>query len=121
MARGDAKRREIEFKGFIQCELTDKQKQTLKAQEMSLQEIEDTLVKLIQEGYKVSYSWDNYNHCYQAFLSTSDQESEHLGWILAGRGSLPSKSLKQLFYKHYAILKEQWSSAMGLTRDELDD
>jgi len=121
MAGRTAKRVQPEFKGFISCELSEKQRQALKAIPISLEELDNTLTKLIEDNYKVSMSWDTYNSCYQAFLSTTDDQSEHSGWILSGRGSTASKSLKQLFYKHFTILKEQWSSAMGMTKADLDD
>lgn len=110
-----------EFKGFIRCELTEKQKVELKQTVLLWEEASNSLIELTQQSWKVSFSYDHYNSCYRVSMSTSLPDSECAGWVLTAVGSEPLKALKQLFYKHYRLLKEQWGSGMTLTREELDD
>jgi len=110
-----------EFKGYLRCELTDQQKVELKGQSLSWEEASNTLTELLEADYRVTLKYDTSNSCFQALMSSTLSENEAAGWTLAARGSEPLKALKQLFYKHYVMLSEQWGQGMRLGLEDIDD
>jgi len=111
----------VEWKGYVPCELSVAQREELRGQSVMPDELLLTLDKLIDDGYSVTMTWDLYNKCFQASMTSKFAEEEHAGWTLTGRGSGSLKALRQLFYKHFVILKENWGSATNLGSDYRDD
>ena len=109
------------FKGFIQCDLTDKQKAALKASAFTLEDGDSAIAKLNEQGYKFGLSYDSYNSCYQCSMNCGIEDSVNNGWCLTGRGSSPMKALKQVLYKHFQVFREDWTHGMGVSREEIDD
>lgn len=107
---------------FIRYELDKSQQADCKAWVVSADDILSTLDKLIDDGYKISVKFDDYNECYGCFMQLSTGEGTNHGYILTSRGSTAAKALKQLFYKHYQALDGDWTSAAERQgRGVLDD
>lgn len=88
---------------FINQDLTAEQQREVKAQNWGFDEVESLLVKLLEQEYKVSVSFDNYNHCFAAWLLPQGTAHVNYGLILTGRGSTPLKAVRQALYKHFVI------------------
>lgn len=107
---------------FVQYELDKEQQKECKAYELSNDELFDSLIEEISNGYQFTLKWDDYNECYGVFMSTRDTDSLNFGFILTGRGSTPAKCLKQVLYKHRTCLAGEWGSYVERRgRDLLDD
>lgn len=105
-------KRSFTFAGFVVAELSEKQRADLSMQSLTLEVLENTLIEVVQAGYKVSVSWDKDNSCYLALMMPAETTHDNAGWILSARSSEPVKAIKQLFYKHFTLLKEDWSRGM---------
>lgn len=109
------------FKGFIEYDLTEDEKRTLKAQSFELVDANVCLTNLVQSEYRVSFGFDFYNNSFTCSISHKDPKHANAGWVLVGRGSEPLKALKQAAYKHYSVFDEVWHNARAMSKAELDD
>lgn len=106
---------------FVNIELDKRQQQEVKAQPWSLDAFENAMLNAFEAGYKLSIRRDERNKCYAAWLIPPEQGHENSGYILAGRGSTPSKAVKQLIYIHDAVLEGVWGVDQGYDRSLIDD
>jgi hypothetical protein len=107
---------------FINYPLSLEQKNELKALEYGADSFVSDLDKLCDSSYKASFSYDDYNNCYAAFLTPRDEKSVNRGLILTARGSTVLKAMKQLLYLHYTLFDESWADFyQGSGAEPLDD
>lgn len=111
------------FRGFLNIQLNDEDKRIIKANEFSDSDFVSFMDKKIDEGYKFTFSYDGYNHCYQVIGTTSVKESPDYGILLSGRGSTLAKSLKQWLYIVDRLIDGQSWSELLLRKEsqEIDD
>jgi len=107
---------------FVNWSLSAEEKASCKAWLAVEGDIDNAVLVLIEEGYKVTCSYDGYRSCFTASIVPSDDKSPNKGYILTGKGSTPLKAIKQALYIHYHIMDGEWSSysVMGAS-EELDD
>lgn len=103
---------------WVNYNLSDEQKHELKAQTFDL---DSALLRLTEEDLKVTISYDDYNQCYACFLIPKNKDSINYGSILSGRGSTPTKSVKQAAYLHWQIFEGNWTEGRLPRREILDD
>jgi len=107
---------------FVSYNLTKDQTKELKAMPYELADIDTTFLRLLQEGYKVTFRWDEYNQCYACWLIPSGDTHDNAGYILAARGSTPIKALKQAGYIHWNVFEQLWSEwYQAKNGEEIDD
>lgn len=63
---------------------------------------------LIEDGYKVSMSYDNHNASAVASLYCQDVGNENAGWCLTARGSHVYDALLRLLYIHFVCFEKVW-------------
>lgn len=95
---------------FINRDLTTQEAEACKLWEFSEEEAFDTLEKITQEGYKVTFRLDEYHHCAGCWLLPEKTHLDNAGKILTGRGSSAYKAFKQVYYKHAVLFSELWPS-----------
>lgn len=107
---------------FIRLELTDAQKTEARQWVSGHSELLTLADEVIENGYKFTVKYDDYNNCVAVFLQPADGEHENAGYILTGRGSTVASSLREVLYKHFVALSGDWStSSDGPGRYETDD
>jgi len=107
---------------FVSYNLTKDQIKELKSMPFELADIDTTFLRLLQEEYKVTFRWDDYNQCYACWLIPSGDKHVNAGMILSGRGSTPLKALKQALYIHYQIFGGEWGAWRDTSKGEdIDD
>jgi len=111
------------FRGFINIDLTDEDRAIIKSTKYDSNEWIVDLDKWVDNGFKFTFSYDDYNHCFQCIASRSDKEHKDYGIMLAGRGSTAVKAFKQWIYIQTRLIGEtEWSDLLetGHSR-EIDD
>lgn len=103
---------------WVNYTLSTDQKAELKAQTF---DFDNALLRLTEEGLKVTIAYDDYNECYSCYLIPKNPDHPNAGCILSGRGSTPIKAVKQAAYIHWNIFDCDWSDARQSKREELDD
>ena len=85
-------------------------------------QFDDALLKFCEEGYKLTFKWDSYNHAWSAFASPEGDNPRNKGYILTGRGSTPLKAAKRVFYAHWTAFDTDWVAGHEQNRgEEFDD
>lgn len=95
---------------FVQYELTKAERDHCKTWCTTLEEFDTAFLNIIDAGYRVSAKYDDYSKAYSAFVQTFDQADAHFNCILTGRGSTPTKAIKQALYKHFVVFDREWGS-----------
>lgn len=103
---------------FINRELTKEEAQICKAQPFTPETLVTMLDRLLDDRYKVTFSFDNYHNCFTSALVPVGDDHDHTGYILTGKGSCAEKAFKQVLFIHFELFHEQWPS--GLTKQDLE-
>jgi hypothetical protein len=107
---------------FVTLTLDKKQKAEIKAQVWGLEEFDTAVLRLAELGYKVSMQEDTYNKCFACFITQRLPEGDNFGYILTGRGSTPSKAVKQAVFIGFHLLDGKFENFNPDQRGEdLDD
>lgn len=105
---------------FVNINLEDSQRQELKAQNFDMKGFDDVLTVLFEGNYKLTIRFDAKNDCFAAWIVAPDA-GPNKGCILAGRGSTPSKAVKQVLFIHFRLLDGKWVDSQRRSYEEIDD
>lgn len=107
---------------FVNWSLSAEEKAACKAWELSVDDYSDAIGSLIEGGYKVTVSYDNFRSCFTASIVPTKDAKSNQGYILTGKGSNPLKAIKQALYIHFHIMGEEWAAySTAKAVEELDD
>lgn len=121
MAKKRQRQQEIEFQGYIEVRLDEEGKKEFKRWKASIGDLDDTLMKLCEGGYRLSMSYDDYNGAYMCSMTTKDAQSENAGWVLVGRGNSPVSAMQQVVFKHLVVTSGMWVNFRQSSRNDWDD
>ena len=106
---------------FVQFELSELQKKQIREWAKNEFSFEESVVGLVDSGYKITFKWDDYGSCYGVFVTPAQADTSNVGLILTGRGSVPATALAEALFKHLIIFNGIWprsgSRAKPLTWD----
>ena len=104
------------FKGFINIPLTDDLKTLIKNKPFSDEVFAQALYDWHYQGFKLTFSHDDYQHCFQCIGTRQDKDHPDYGILLTGRGSSPLKAFKQWLFMATEIIGETpWSEMLKPT------
>lgn len=111
------------FRGFLNIQLTDEDKATIKRTEYDNAAWQADFDKWVDNGFKFTFSQDEYNHCLQVIGTRQDKEHPDFGILMSGRGSSCLKAFKQWIYIQTRLIGEAtWTECLKPdTRFEIDD
>jgi len=66
---------------------------------------------LALNGYKISFSWDDYHEGVSASLYCTAQKMDWAGYSLTAWAGDIETAVKLLFFKHFIMCREQWEIA----------
>lgn len=121
MPRRQAKRQQGEFRGYVEYRFTDEDKKKFKEWLAAEDGTASAILKTIENDYRITLSYDDYNEAYQASISTKDDSSPNAGYVLVGRGADWYKALLQAVYKHYVIMRGDWLNYTKSVSKDWDD
>ena len=105
---------------FVNLEVDKAHKPALRAYCTTHDELDEAVADILADGTKLTQKYDERNRCYVVFGFATD-DSDNAGLILTGRGGSPSRALRELAYKHHALLEGQWANYHNIARDDGDD
>lgn len=107
---------------FVSYTLSKEQKADLKKTAFTFDEMDSQMLRLAEEGYKITFRDDDFNDCKACWLIPTGDKHPNAGMILSGRGSTPLKALKQAMYIHYQVFDSEWGEWRNEAKGEdLDD
>ena len=107
-AASKSKSANSEWKGFITLELTDGQKTEVKALQADADRVFDNVFSLIDDGYKISFSYDAFHDMYICSATGKNPKSPNNGLTLTGRGGKILGAMASLWYKHDVVTERVW-------------
>lgn len=109
MAKAQTKRAKVaEFKGYHKINLTREQNEVFESEYASLSARFDDIDILINNGYKLSFSWDDYNSGVSAALYAKDQKMDWAGYTLTAWAGDAQTALNLLLFKHFIVAQQKW-------------
>lgn len=93
---------------FINYELTAEDVRKLKGDLLPRFEAADALTKLVEEGYKVNFKYDEYSKSPAVYLIPATTTHRNAGRILTGRGRTAYGALVEVSYKHWVVFEGAW-------------
>lgn len=107
---------------FVNWALSAEDKTACKEWELSVDDYSDAIGSLIEGGYKVTVSYDDFRSCFTASIVPTKDAKSNQGYILTGKGSNPLKAIRQVLFIHYRIMGEEWAAySTAKAIEELDD
>lgn len=107
---------------FVNYDLSKENKAEIKAWQPTFDDLDNCFVKLTEASIRVTFKYDDYNHCESCFLTPIDPKSPNTGLILGGRGSTPLRAFKQVWYIHSVLFDGNWAEHFAAPGTlELDD
>lgn len=100
------------WRGFVALELTEAQKIGAKALREDAERLYDNVFGMIDDGYKLTFSYDSYNGAYVCSVTCRDKGSANNGLTLTARGGSTISAMASLWYKHDVVLARQWGNAV---------
>lgn len=102
------KTKKAEWKGYHKINLTDEQTEVFERDYLPLEVKWVEIDTLSNSGYKVSFSFDDYNTGISASMYCHQQKMEWAGYTLSAWAGDAETALKLLLFKHYVVAQEQW-------------
>lgn len=109
MAKAQTKQvKKAEWKGYHKINLTKEQDALFTAEYANRAIPFSDFDILVNNGYKLSISFDSYNHGVSAALYAQDKKMEWAGYTLTAWAGDAETALKLLLFKHYVVARELW-------------
>lgn len=111
------------FRGFLNVNLTDEDKATVKSTAYDGAAWSSDLDKWCDSGFKFTFSYDDFRRSFMCIGARTDKMHEDYGILMTGHGSTAIKAFKQWVYIQTRILNGgSWTLAMDKREpDEIDD
>lgn len=107
---------------FVNWSLSAEEKAACKAWKMTTEDYDNFIGGVVEAGYKITVSYDNFRLCFTASIVPTKDAKSNEGYILTGKGSTPLKATKQVLYIHHYIMSGEWAAySTAKSVEELDD
>lgn len=93
---------------FVKYRLNDDEMAQAKEACTSMSDVGEILTQMVDEGYKISVSHDDYGGGMQAFMTPGKRESVNSGWTLTARAPTLLAAVGVLAWKHYTLFSQIW-------------
>lgn len=117
----DTGKKDTKENPFVRYELTDEQKKDLRERVASGWDIFEVINLLIQAGYKISITWDDYTNSPACFFFPKEPTNPNFGAILSGRVRTAQGALYEAAYKHFYVFDTVWGRSTAKTDDQFWD
>jgi len=94
---------------WVACELSASDKKHLKTVEVSFEQLLTGLSRLIDDGYRLSMGFETKNDAVGVYLTAPKDPTVNYTMCLSARAPTLEKALVVLSYKHFEMLKGDWS------------
>jgi len=109
MARSQKKQvKKAEWKGYHKINLTPEHELLFEAWKGKMDIQLTDFEPLCNNGYKISFQWDDYNQGVSASLYCTAAKMEWAGYTLSAWAGDLETAIKLLFYKHFVMANETW-------------
>lgn len=107
------------WKGFINCTLTQEQKEAFGAWDIQDTDVWDGLASYGEKGYKFSLSYNRANESWLATYVGQEDCGKNAGWAVTGFAHDPYNAARVLLFKVSSILPDNWKDYKPNAIDEI--
>jgi hypothetical protein len=100
--------KKAEWKGYIKVSLTKEQDAEFDVWKETVTDVFAWMDTLVGDGYKLSFSFDDYHSGVSAALYASGAKMETAGYSLTSWGENVEEAYLMLCYKHFVICNQFW-------------
>ena len=100
--------KKAEWKGYIKINLTVEQDTEFDLWATTVTDAFAWMDALVNDGYKLSFNYDNYHTGVSASLYAADAKMEWAGYSLSAWGESVEEAYLMLCYKHFVIANQLW-------------
>lgn len=116
MAKPQQKKvKKAEWKGYHKISLTKEQDSEFATWVSENPVSFDVAETLVGNGYKVSFSWDDYHAGISCSFYATDAKMDWAGFTLSSWGETMQEAFELNVYKHYIICNENWDVAKDVS------
>jgi hypothetical protein len=94
---------------FINRDLTQEEREVLKKLSFWDTEWDSHFLRACEAGYRFTVKYEHFSKCFAVYMSIDLKSHPNFGFILTGRGSTPTKAIRQVLFKHVHLASEEWS------------
>lgn len=105
------------WKGFVECRLTDTQKEAFRHWDLDGNDAFDLVVTSVQTGHKLSLSYNRANDNFVASLTCTDMTSPNGGYTLSAFAPDLWTALRLVVFKHEVVLERRWENKSSPSSD----
>lgn len=98
---------------WVAADLSDEEREGLKRRSVPIEDTIKALAGLIEQGFKISISYDERSDCVGAYLTAPKAASKGRTICLSARAPTLEKALLVLLFKHFEKLHEEWEGYLG--------
>lgn len=106
------------FQGYINHNLTKEEKEKYDLWTPTPDELWDEIERIVDGGYKLSTSHDDYNSTRQASLTCNNPKHPDNGWVLVARAPDSYNAIALVVFKHVYLLEGDWSAFHSRQREK---
>lgn len=107
-AKKSKKVKAAEFQGYHKINLTREQTEEFERDYLPKEVLWTELDLLANQGYKISFNWDDYNTGISASMYARDAKMEWAGYTLSAWAGDAETALKLLLFKHHNVAQGHW-------------
>lgn len=112
--KSDNKREYAKWRGFVNINLSDADKSAYLAWcKEHANQFDEMLRGFLEDGNKLTISWDTRSKCYMAAAKNDDPEHRNGGLCVTSRSGDVTDAIWLTLYKHYAICDGDWDQHFG--------
>jgi len=110
----------VPYKGYIPVYLNDDQKAVIKTALPTGKDILNKLDKYVEDGYRVTVAWDDFNNCVNCSLFDTDVRRPSAGYILSAKHVELLVCLATLVYLHEVVYADGWDIERVSTNNQVN-
>lgn len=107
------------YKGYVPVYIDDDTKKAIKAKLGTPKDLLLRLEKYLEDGYKFTLSWDDYNSCISASLFDTDSKRPTGGYILSAKHVDMVVALTTLVHLHEIVYPDGWDVERANTGNQV--
>jgi hypothetical protein len=113
-SQGSSNGKRVEWRGFIDIDLTDVDKTYVREMSLEADDVFGIIVELVNDGNKLTISNDASHNSYVVAITCQIPDDPNAGLTLNGRGSTLEKAVNSLWYKHSSLAEGgAWENVAG--------
>lgn len=119
LASGKVSRKEFEWKGFINVNLTADQKEAYRAWDIADDDVWDGIASYATAGIKIQLSFNKQNDKFNCTGTGQPESGDNSGYAVSAFGNSPYNAARVWLFKLSCVLPDVWTDFVGAADDDI--